>query len=145
MNVLTISCAGKIIGKLAWKILNELGVCWVGIGLVLCPFPCDVFVMYWPRTPPLAPSVNDCSLEADYFLQVFIDLALEIYVVVSSMVDISMDSLVILSKLVVVFDDGLFNPVGNHQGLQAVSLIISLNLNNLQMEGFLLPFGIIHL
>ena len=58
VNVLTISCAGKIAGKLAWKILNELGVCWVGIGLVLCPFPCDVFVMYWPRTPPLVPSVT---------------------------------------------------------------------------------------
>ena len=27
MNVLTISCSGKIAGKLAWKILNELGVC----------------------------------------------------------------------------------------------------------------------
>ena len=58
MDVLAIFCAGKIAGKLAWKILNELGVCWVGIGLVLCPFPCDVFVMYQPRTPPLAPSVN---------------------------------------------------------------------------------------
>ena len=56
LNVLTISYAGKIAGKLAWKILNKLGVCWVGIGLVLCPFHCDVFVMYWPRTPPLAPS-----------------------------------------------------------------------------------------
>ena len=58
VNVLTISCAGKIAGKLAWKILNELGVCWVGIGLVLCPFPCDVFVMYWLRTPLFAPSVS---------------------------------------------------------------------------------------
>ena len=56
MNILTIFCAGKIAGKLAWKILNELRVCWVGIGLVLCPFTCDVFVMYWSRTPPLAPS-----------------------------------------------------------------------------------------
>ena len=26
--------------------------------MVLCPFACDVFVMYWPRTPPLAPSVG---------------------------------------------------------------------------------------
>ena len=65
MNVLTISCAGKIAGKLAWKILNELGVCWVGIGLVLCPFPCDVFVMYWPRTPPLAPSDYE-DLDGEY-------------------------------------------------------------------------------
>ena len=56
VNVLTTFCAGKIAGKLAWKILNELGVCWVGIGLVLCPFPCDVFAMYQPRTLPLAPS-----------------------------------------------------------------------------------------
>ena len=56
VDVLAIFCAGKIAGKLAWKILNELGVCWVGIGLVLCPFSCDVFAMYWPRTPPLAPS-----------------------------------------------------------------------------------------
>ena len=58
VNVLTISCAGKIAGQLAWKILNELGVCWVDTGLVLCPFPHDVFVMYWPSTPPLAPSEN---------------------------------------------------------------------------------------
>ena len=63
LNVLTISCTGKIAGNLAWKILNELGVCWVRIGLVLCPFPCDVFAMYWPRTLPLAPS--DCALPKD--------------------------------------------------------------------------------
>ena len=30
----------------------------MGIGLGLCPFPCDVFTMYRPRTLPLAPSVN---------------------------------------------------------------------------------------
>ena len=68
VNVLTISCAGKITGKLAWKILNELGMFWVGIGLVLCPFPCDVFAMYWPRTPPLAPSVSDLQQGERYVL-----------------------------------------------------------------------------
>ena len=58
VNVLTISWAREIAGKLAWKILNELGMCWVGIGLVFCLFPCDVFVMYQPRTLPFAPSVR---------------------------------------------------------------------------------------
>ena len=47
--------------KLAWKILNELGMYRVGIGWVLCPFPCDVFAAFPSRTPPLAPSVS--SLE----------------------------------------------------------------------------------
>ena len=60
VNVLTISWAREIAGKLAWKILNELGMCWVGIGLVFCLFPCDVFVMYQPRTLPFAPSVCWC-------------------------------------------------------------------------------------
>ena len=31
---------------------------WVGIGWVLCPFPCDVFAVFQSGTPPLAPSVN---------------------------------------------------------------------------------------
>ena len=33
-------------------------MCQVGFCLVLCPCPCDVFVMYQPRTPPLSPSVQ---------------------------------------------------------------------------------------
>ena len=37
-------------------------MCQVGFCLVLCSCPCDVFVMYQPRTPPLAPSVR-CSTE----------------------------------------------------------------------------------
>ena len=74
VNVLTISCAGKIAGKLAWKILNELGVCWVGIGSVLCPFPCDVFVMYWPRTPPLAPSVKTYPRIEDAYWETIVKL-----------------------------------------------------------------------
>ena len=32
-----------------------LGGYWLGT-LSISLFPCDVFVMYWPRTPPLAPS-----------------------------------------------------------------------------------------
>ena len=31
-------------------------VYWVGFGWVLCPFPCDVFAVYLPGIPPLAPS-----------------------------------------------------------------------------------------
>ena len=31
--------------KLAGNILNVLAISWVGIWLVLCPFPCNVFVM----------------------------------------------------------------------------------------------------
>ena len=31
---------------MAWKILNELGMYRVGIGWVLCPFPCDVFAVF---------------------------------------------------------------------------------------------------
>jgi hypothetical protein len=56
VNGLNTSQAGDISVKLAGKILNVLGIFWVGIGQVLCPFPCNVFVMYWVRTPPLAPS-----------------------------------------------------------------------------------------
>src|SRR5258705_3199989 len=64
VNVLTISCAGEIAGKLAGKILDVLkmyqaGTCWVHY-----PFPCNVLVMYWLRTPPLAPS--DCKEPTGY-------------------------------------------------------------------------------
>jgi hypothetical protein len=58
VNGLITSQAGDISVKLAGKILNVLGIFWVGIGQVLCPFPCNVFVMHWVRTPPLAPSDN---------------------------------------------------------------------------------------
>jgi hypothetical protein len=58
VNGLNTSQAGDISVKLAGKILNVLGIFWVGIGQVLCPFPCNVFVMYWVRTSPLAPSVS---------------------------------------------------------------------------------------
>ena len=51
-----ILCAGNIAIKLAWKILNVFAVYWVGLGWVLCPFPCDVFAVYLPATPPLVPS-----------------------------------------------------------------------------------------
>ena len=56
MNVLGIPQAREIAGTLAGQILNVLGVYWVGTCMVLCPFPCNVFVMYWPRTLALAPS-----------------------------------------------------------------------------------------
>ena len=36
--------------------MNELGMDWVGIGWVLCPFPCNVFAVFLSGTPPLAPS-----------------------------------------------------------------------------------------
>src|SRR5918912_3919395 len=66
-NVLTISWAGETERKLARKILNELGVYQMGISLVLCPFPCSVFVMYQLRTPPFVPSelpLDCCLLQA---------------------------------------------------------------------------------
>jgi hypothetical protein len=56
VNVLVIFCAGNTAIKLAQNILNELEMYWVGMGWAHRPFPCDVFVMYWVRTPPLAPS-----------------------------------------------------------------------------------------
>ena len=36
----------------------------VGFCLVLCPCPCDVLVMYQPRTPPLAPSESTLVINA---------------------------------------------------------------------------------
>jgi len=41
---------------LAGKILNVLAIYQMGMGWVLCPFPCNVLAVYWPGTPPLAPS-----------------------------------------------------------------------------------------
>jgi hypothetical protein len=55
-NVLSISWAGEIAGKLAGKILNVLVMYWVGMEQVLRPFPCSVFAVYLPGTPVLAPS-----------------------------------------------------------------------------------------
>ena len=57
MNVLGIPQAREIAGTLAGKILNVLVMCWVGTCMVLCPFPCNVLVMYWPGIQALAPSV----------------------------------------------------------------------------------------
>jgi len=48
VNVLAIPQAREIAGTLAGKILNVLGMDWVGISQVLCPFPCDVLAMYRP-------------------------------------------------------------------------------------------------
>ena len=56
VNVLAVPQAREIAGKLAGKILNVLGMDWVGTSQVLCPFPCDVLVMYQPGTLDLAPS-----------------------------------------------------------------------------------------
>ena len=56
MNVLSISWTRKTAKKLAWKILNVLSVFQAGIWQVLCPFPCSVFAVYLPGTPPFAPS-----------------------------------------------------------------------------------------
>ena len=38
---------------------------WVGIGWVLCPFPCNVFAVFLSGTPPLAPSENGLEYEDD--------------------------------------------------------------------------------
>ena len=56
MNVLSISWAGETAKKLAGKILNVIAVYQVGKWQVLCPFPYNVFTVYPPRTPALAPS-----------------------------------------------------------------------------------------
>ena len=64
VNVLGIPQAREIAGTLAGQILNVLGVYWVGTRMVLCPFPCNVFVMYWPRTLALAPSGNRFQIQA---------------------------------------------------------------------------------
>ena len=61
VNVLAVPQARGIAGTLAGKILNVLGMDWVGISQVLCPFPCDVLAMYWPGKLALVPSV--CVLE----------------------------------------------------------------------------------
>jgi hypothetical protein len=65
VNVLSISWAGEIAGKLAGKIPNVLVMYWVGMGQVLCPFSCNVLAVYPPGTLVLAPSVwhvHHCQL-----------------------------------------------------------------------------------
>jgi len=56
VNVLSISWTRKTAKKLAWKILNVLSVFQAGIWQILYPFPCSVFAVYLPGTPPFAPS-----------------------------------------------------------------------------------------
>src|SRR6267143_2985341 len=63
-GVLTIFCAGDISIKLARKIQDVLGVCWVGLGQVHCPFPCSVFVVYGVGTLGFAPSDSPLGLSA---------------------------------------------------------------------------------
>ena len=62
---------GNTARKLAWKILNELGMYQVGIGWVLCPFPCDVFAVFQSGTPPLVPSVREESRSATWPLMIW--------------------------------------------------------------------------
>src|SRR6266478_3229007 len=57
VSVPSIFRTGYTAMKLAWKILNVFAMYRVGLWWVLCPFPCDVFAVYPPGTPPLAPSV----------------------------------------------------------------------------------------
>ena len=57
VNALAVPHAREIAGKLAGKILNVLGMDWVGISQVLCPCPCDVLAVYQPGILALAPSV----------------------------------------------------------------------------------------
>jgi len=57
VNVLAVPQAREIAGTLAGKILNGLEMDWVGISQVLCPFPCDVLVMYQPGKLAFVPSV----------------------------------------------------------------------------------------
>ena len=61
-------------------------------------------------------TINDGSLKVDYLLEVF-DLALEDGIVIGPTVDMSVDCLVILGKLAIALHDGLFDLIGNHQGL----------------------------
>jgi hypothetical protein len=56
VNVLGISWAGEIAGKLAGKILNVLVMYRVGMEQVLCPFPCNELAVYLPGALVLAPS-----------------------------------------------------------------------------------------
>jgi len=56
VNVLAVSQAREIAGKLAGKILNVLGMDKVGTSQVHCPFPCNVLVMSQPSKLALAPS-----------------------------------------------------------------------------------------
>ena len=58
MNVLSILQAREFAGKFAGKILNVPEMYWVGTCLVLCPFPCNVLVMYWLSTLVFVPSVR---------------------------------------------------------------------------------------
>jgi len=62
VNVLTIPQARDTAGKLAGKILNVLGMDWVGTSQVLCPFPCNVLAMYRPSTLALAPSASSGTM-----------------------------------------------------------------------------------
>jgi len=56
VNVLAVSQARKVAGKLAGEILNVLGMDKVGTSQVHCPFPCNVLVMSQPSKLALAPS-----------------------------------------------------------------------------------------
>ena len=69
VNVLDISCTGHTAMKLAGKILNVPTIYRVGMGWVLCPFPCNVLAMYRPGTPPFVPSVYTTS-DLDIILRV---------------------------------------------------------------------------
>ena len=55
-NVLSISCTGKIVNKLAWKIQNVPAVYQMGTLWVLCPFPYNVLTVFQLGTPGSAPS-----------------------------------------------------------------------------------------
>ena len=61
VNVLAVSQAREIAGKLAGKILNVPRMNQMGISQLLCPFPCDVLVMHQPGKLALAPSGNTAT------------------------------------------------------------------------------------
>ena len=75
-------------------------------------------------------TIDDGSLKADYLLKV-LDLPLKVDTVIGPTADVSMDHLIIFIKLVIVLHNHLLNLIGDHQGLQAIPLVLSLNPDDL--------------
>jgi len=69
VNVLAVPQAREIAGTLAGKILNVLWMDQVAISQVLCPFPCDVLVMYQPGKLALIPSVGNLLPKPAEFIE----------------------------------------------------------------------------
>ena len=75
----------------------------------------------------------------------FLYLLLQMGMILGLTVDTSMDCLVVFSELAIVSKDCLFNMIGHHHGLHMITLVLSIDPDNLQMKSPPLPFSVIHL